>query len=47
MIPFKEDNPKDSTYILGDTTDLVNDVDMLIMTINQVYGSRYLLEYKK
>ena len=45
--PFKEDSPKDSTYILGDCTDLVNKVDKLIMKINGVYGSRFLNEYKK
>lgn len=44
---FKEDSPKDSTYILDDCTDLMTEVDKLIVMINNVYGSRYLLEYKK
>lgn len=47
LVPFKEDNPKDQTYILGDCTDLMNEVDGLILKINQIYGSRYLLELKK
>jgi hypothetical protein len=47
LVPFKEDNPKDSTYLLGDSTDMMNDLDTLILAINQVYGSWYLLEYKK
>lgn len=42
MVPFKEDNPKDATYLLGDTTDMMNELDALILSINQVYGSRYL-----
>lgn len=45
--PFKEDTPKDSTYILGDCEPLLAEVDRLIMMINNVYGSRYLKEYKK
>ena len=44
---FKEDSPKDSTYILDDCTDLMTEIDKLIVLINNVYGSRYLLEYKK
>ena len=44
---FKEDNSKDSTFILDDCTKLTAEIDKLIMSINTVYGSRYLKELKK
>ena len=45
--PFKEDSPKDSTYILGDCEPILAEVDRLILQINNLYGSRYLKELKK
>jgi dynein heavy chain len=44
---FKEDSPKDSTYVLDDTEPMMAEIDRLIMLINGVYGSRYLKEHKK
>ena len=44
--PFKEENSKDATYILDDTTKLITDIDKLIQMINSVYGSRYLKDLK-
>lgn len=45
--PFKEDVPKDATFILDDIEPLMNILDKLILSINTIFGSRYLKEHKK
>lgn len=47
LIPYKEEIPKDATYLLGDYNDIMNDLDSLTLQINQVYGSRFLKELKR
>ena len=39
LVPFREESPKDATYLLGDCNDIMNDLDSLTLQINQVYGS--------
>ena len=43
---FKEENSKDATYVLGDCSKLIADIDKLIQMINSVYGSRYLKDLR-
>lgn len=31
LIPFREDSPKDATYLLGDCNDIMNDLDSLTL----------------
>lgn len=47
LVSFKEDNPKDQTYILGDCEDMLAEIDELILEVNQIYGSRFLVELRK
>jgi dynein heavy chain len=44
--PFKEENSKESTYILDDCTKLLAEIDKLIQMINSIYGSRYLKDLR-
>jgi dynein heavy chain len=44
--PFKEENSKEATSILGDCTKTLADIDKLIQMINSVYGSRYLKDLR-